>query len=279
MGNNPSKPSSSTGSGSGSGGGSSGIGSGGGPSSPTAASNARSQQRRKEQNHQRRDSVQPSITSDPTPSLEASDTRTPKSTSSAPVDAEHNLTHARSTQVSSSPNQKFKSENKMGNAPSSESSRDKQETRKREREPDMQSNPVQVPVSGQQRRQRGPSTQFEPSGPPRDIDYVPLSNLNFPPRLPLPIQEEVYTPGSPIISPDDVSSALHEDDVAGTIPHHTSLLSHGTIDEDEEGEVEFPDTAKGKTVPTLIEWKQPGNKVYITGTFASWSKKFRMYRR
>ena len=277
MGNNPSKPASS-------GGGGSGSGSGGGPSSPTAASHSlpsRSQQQKKEQsNQQRRASLQPSIPSgNTTPSLSSSDTPTSRSTLSPSTNPSQFPPHVRSSSVNSSPNQKLRSENKMGNTPSSESSREKQEARRREREQDLQSNPVQVPASGQQRRQRGPSTQFEPSAPPKDVDYVPLSNLNFPPRLPLPIQEEVYTPGSPIISPDDLSSALHEDDVEGTLPHHTSLLSHGTIDEDEEGEMELPDPAKGKTVPTLIEWKQPGNKVYITGTFAAWSKKYRMHRR
>ena len=265
MGNNPSKAASSA---------------GGGPSLPTAVPHSlpsRSQQQRKEQNHQRRASVQPSnFSGDTTRLLDASENPAPKSTLSPPTNPSH---HPRSSSVSSSANQKLASENKMGNTPSSESSREKQEARRREREQDLQSNPVQVPVSGQQRRQRGPNTQFEPSGPPKDTDYAPLSNLNFPPRLPLPIQEEVYTPGSPIISPDDISSALHEDEIEGRIPHQTSLLSHGTLDEDEAGEVELLDAAKGKTVPTLIEWKQPGNKVYITGTFATWSKKYRMNRR
>jgi hypothetical protein len=29
----------------------------------------------------------------------------------------------------------------------------------------------------------------------------------------------------------------------------------------------------------VIEWKQGGKKVYVTGTFAGWNKKYRLNRR
>ena len=166
----------------------------------------------------------------------------------------------------------------MGNSQSGDSSRDT-EARRREREHNVQSNPVQVPTSGQQRRNRGPSTQFEPLGPPQNDDYAPKSNLNFPPRLPLPIQEEVYTPGSPIITPGDLSTELEDDDdVDGPLPQRASLLSHTTMDEDEESAEYELDLAKGKTVPTTVEWRGHAEKIYITGTFAAWSRKYRMHR-
>ncbi|MCJ1302311.1 hypothetical protein MMC08_005114 [Hypocenomyce scalaris] len=143
-----------------------------------------------------------------------------------------------------------------------------------------QSNPVKVPKGSDTRRQKGPDSQFEPSGPPRDLNYIPHSNLNFPPRLPLPIEEEIHTPGSPIITPEDFSSALHEEDVDGVLPTRSSVLSSTTLDEDDAGNDLQPYPADGsrRTVPTLVQWKQGGDKVYVTGTFASWSRKYRMYR-
>ena len=96
--------------------------------------------------------------------------------------------------------------------------------------------------------------------------------------MPLPIQEEIYTPGSPILTPENLSSALHGDDVEGTLPQHTSLLSHTTIDDEDDHDLDYAETSKGKTVPTRIVWPYEGTKVYITGTFAGWSKKYRMHR-
>ena len=169
----------------------------------------------------------------------------------------------------------------MGNAQSHQAWREKSEIRRRERDQDQQSNPVRVPGSSPtDKRQRGPDSQFEPSGLPRDPNYIPVSNLNFPPRLPLPIQEEVYTPGSPIITPADVSSVLIDDDFDGALPRRTSLLSHTTADEDEidEDQGYGLEGTRGGTVPTRVEWKQSGDRVYITGTFAAWSRKYRMHR-
>ena len=169
----------------------------------------------------------------------------------------------------------------MGNAQSRQAWREKQEARRREHDQEQQSNPVRVPGSSHDKRQKGPDSQFESSGPPRDPNYIPVSNLNFPPRLPLPIQEEVYTPGSPIISPADLASALDEAGSDGVFRRRTSLLSHTTIDEDEtEDDLQSfgLEGARGGTVPTLVEWKQPGDRVYITGTFAAWSRKYRMHR-
>lgn len=140
-----------------------------------------------------------------------------------------------------------------------------------------QSTPVTVPDSRQQ-RQRGPDSQFEPSGPPRDPNYIQHSNLNFPPRLPLPIVEELHTPGSPIITSAGIESVLHDDDEI--LPRQNSGVSTTTLDDDELGDElrTYPLEDSRRTVPTLITWKQGGDKVYVTGTFTSWNKKFRMNR-
>ena len=64
------------------------------------------------------------------------------------------------------------------------------------------------------------------------------------------------------------------------LPNRISTVSNTTLDEEDIGNElqSYPPADSRKTVPTLIEWKQGGNKVYVTGTFASWSRKFRMTR-
>ncbi len=168
----------------------------------------------------------------------------------------------------------------MGNEQSRQKWKDKvyeSESRKKKE----QSTPVQVPQGAESRRQKGPDTQFEPSGPPRNPDYIPHSNLNFPPRLPLPIEEELHTPGSPIITPADVSSALNYEDVEGALPRQASMISNTTVDDDDLGDElqPYPFEGSKRTVPTHVQWKQGGDKVYVTGTFTSWSRKFRMTRK
>ena len=187
----------------------------------------------------------------------------------------HHLSHS----SNSSPTQHHSQGEKMGNEQSRQKWKDKvyeSESRKKKE----QSTPVKVPQATESRRQKGPDTQFEPSGPPRDPNYIPHSNLNLPPRLPLPIEEELHTPGSPIITPADLSSALHYDDVEGALPRQNSIVSTTTVDDDDLGDElqPYPFEGSKRTVPTLVQWKQGGDKVYVTGTFTSWSRKFRMTR-
>ena len=140
--------------------------------------------------------------------------------------------------------------------------------------------PVKVPHRGSDsKRQRGPDTQFEPSGPPRDPNFIPHSNFGLPPRLPLPIGEEEHTPGSPIIDAQG-SSALHEDEVGGALPRQISTISNTTLEDDELGSElpQYPHDGGRGTVPTPVFWKQGGERVYVTGTFTRWSRKYRMNR-
>lgn len=158
----------------------------------------------------------------------------------------------------------------MGNEQSRQKSKEKRE----------QSTPVRVPRGTDPRRQRGPDTQFEPPGPPRDPNHIPHTNLNYPPRLPLPIEEEVHTPGSPIFTPAGILSTLDDDDLEGPLPEQASVISNTTLDDEEISDELQPYSLEEsrRTVPTVVEWKQGGDKVYVTGTFTSWSRKFRMYR-
>lgn len=188
-----------------------------------------------------------------------------------------------SQSVSSSPSQQGHShqshspQSNMGNELSRQEWKDKAYKAKAEEK--KQSTPVRVPRPDQ-KRQKGPDTQFEPSGPPRDPNWIPPSNLNFPPRLPLPIEEELHTPGSPIITSTGESSALQDDDVEGVLPRQTSIVSNTTLDDDEDGnELEpYPAESSRRFVPTTVRWKQGGDKVYVTGTFTAWARKFRMMR-
>ncbi|KAI1840272.1 hypothetical protein JX265_013610 [Neoarthrinium moseri] len=114
-----------------------------------------------------------------------------------------------------------------------------------------------------------------------DMSY----QMSRPPRLPLPIEEEVHTPGSPIIAPADISSGGPIEDIEASLEREaehaagadltrkSSALSNATDDEDaEELRVD-----KTRTVPTRVEWLQGGQKVYVTGTPFQWSRKQRLF--
>ena len=273
MGNNPSKPEGST------------------PSSPAArahnppaASNHRKEPRR-------RDSIPALQTGKATPAQPS------ESTTSATAQSTYQQRKPRLQHHLQGPDESNTRsgvvENRMGNEQSRQQMRDqgldwetfsKRVEREEKEEKDRKeweqeaSGPVQVPSIAQGRRRKGPS--IKPSGPPRDSNYVPPSQLNIPPRLPLPIEEEIHTPGSPIITSADLSSALDGDELDGTLPRRTSVLSSTTLDDDELGDElqAYPLDETRTTVPTLIEWKQGGDKVYVTGTFAAWQRKFRLQK-
>lgn len=104
---------------------------------------------------------------------------------------------------------------------------------------------------------------------PQDMSY----HLTRPPRLPLPIEEEVHTPGSPLIPPSDLEIPILDTESieTETLPHHTSTLSNSTIDEEDAEELRVYETKA--TVPTLFEWAYGGEKIYVTGTIFHWNKK------
>ena len=151
--------------------------------------------------------------------------------------------------------------------------------------PPQRPSPVTLPVDVPASTEGHGKFVASPIDPHAGFDeqyQLPPSNFTRPPRLPLPIEEEVHTPGSPIISPADVSSAVEPADDNGTLPRPQSVLSSTTVDDDDEDEAgdDFPisDTI-GPKVPTIIEWKGKNEKVYVTGTFAGWDRKYRLHKR
>ncbi|KAF2004435.1 carbohydrate-binding module family 48 protein [Amniculicola lignicola CBS 123094] len=146
--------------------------------------------------------------------------------------------------------------------------------------PSPQTRPVAVPAQPRDDNyysgSRGGPSSIDPAD--ASIDYfIPASQFSRPPRLPLPIEEEVHTPGSPIISAVDLATPINPDEIDGVLPRKTSVLSSTTVEEDDLGE-EFQGPQNVVTVPTLIEWEGPGERVYVTGTFAGWNRKFRLHR-
>ncbi|KAF7875040.1 hypothetical protein EAF04_002212 [Stromatinia cepivora] len=114
---------------------------------------------------------------------------------------------------------------------------------------------------------------IDPSGPPiQDMSY----HLTRPPRLPLPIEEEVHTPGSPLITPADMIAPAIDIEALDNEPlaRRNSALSNTTIDEEDAEEIQIDRTKA--TVPTLFEWREGGEKVYVTGTIFQWNKKQRL---
>ncbi|KAI1391121.1 carbohydrate-binding module family 48 protein [Hypoxylon trugodes] len=148
---------------------------------------------------------------------------------------------------------------------------------------DEHSQPVAVPFSYSHQEQDSPyarDSQYEESlisGPTsssiQDMSY----HISRPPRLPLPIEEEIHTPGSPIVPPSDADAKAVDDvpplDDSASIPRRASGLSNAT-DEDDAEELRVDKTRP--TIPTRIEWSRGGQKVYVTGTPFQWSRKQRL---
>jgi hypothetical protein len=104
-----------------------------------------------------------------------------------------------------------------------------------------------------------------------------MSYLTRPPRLPLPIEEEVHTPGSPIIAPTDIGEPVDE---VGTLESEgltrkASTRSASTIDEDDSEELRVDKNRP--SVATTVEWLRGGDKVYVTGTIFQWNRKQRLH--
>jgi hypothetical protein len=105
--------------------------------------------------------------------------------------------------------------------------------------------------------------------------------LTRPPRLPLPIEEEVHTPGSPILAPDEGQideSAVPEVELGEAvegITRKSSALSATTVDDDDAEELRV-DRSRS-VVPTKLEWKRGGDKIYVTGTIFQWNRKQRLH--
>ncbi|KAJ4354078.1 galactose metabolism- protein [Didymosphaeria variabile] len=137
--------------------------------------------------------------------------------------------------------------------------------------------PREDPHSHGGRNEPASAASLEPADASQEAFVVPSSHYSRPPRLPLPIEEEPVGPGSPIISPADPTSLINHDEIEGALPRRTSMLSDRTAEDDDLAD-EFKGPQGQVTVPTLIEWEGPGERVYVTGTFAGWERKFKLHR-
>lgn len=150
--------------------------------------------------------------------------------------------------------------------------------------PGVPTGPVNVPTASKSKHD-----DYDDRSAFQQRNYPPVSQLR-PPRLPLPIAD-VAIPESPILQPVDKRNEdipIFEDDEpvsSEEVSHHrrTSATSTTTQDEEEIHDELQPYAVDTTTeaVPTLIEWNHPseGEKVYVTGSFASWGKKYRLYER
>ena len=145
--------------------------------------------------------------------------------------------------------------------------------------------PADTQSTSDNERQPEPEQESQQDDTP---DYVespyglPPAIFTRPPRLPLPIETEVHIPGSPIITPQDISSPLDPNEVEGALPRRTSVLSSTTVDDDDVGDNDAfaAETSQSLHVkiPTRLEWNGRGDKIFVTGTFCNWEKKMKLYR-
>ena len=138
-----------------------------------------------------------------------------------------------------------------------------------------------------------------------------MSYLTRPPRLPIPIEEDLKTPGSPIAGPmrslaipdEDLESGIGGGVDGGDVltdfgpasglssssamaNYDDDYVAHDEHDEhmalmvDDATEPKPSDWAAvigdKKTVPTRIEWLGGGDKVWVTGSIFRWKKKKRL---
>lgn len=101
-----------------------------------------------------------------------------------------------------------------------------------------------------------------------------MSYLTRPPRLPLPIEEEIHTPGSPIIAPADIGTVLEQDMEVPDLDGTAGRPSVESLDGEELEALRVDKTSP--KIPTRIEWTGGGQKVYVTGTPFHWNKKQRL---
>ncbi|GAO18595.1 hypothetical protein UVI_02021810 [Ustilaginoidea virens] len=143
------------------------------------------------------------------------------------------------------------------------------------------SKPVDVPVDSSSLRSHK-EAQASAAQQAGGIDAYLVSNssitdmyLRGPPRLPLPIQEEVHTPGSPILAPEEGLPDVELGESSDGLTRKSSALSATTVDDEEYEELRVDKTSP--VVATKIEWKRGGDKIYVTGTIFQWNRKQRLH--
>lgn len=152
--------------------------------------------------------------------------------------------------------------------------------------PAMPSTNIDIPASSVVNKTRSEETA-EDYLAYQDRHYGPISHTR-PPRLPLAIVDS-RVPDSPTLMPLDQGMAdvpIFDPDepmsVAELPPRRrSSFQSEATQEEEEIGDELQPYAIDppAQVVPTVIEWNQPGERVFVTGTFATWERKYRLHKR
>ncbi|KAI2643441.1 5'-AMP-activated protein kinase beta subunit, interation domain-containing protein [Xylaria nigripes] len=145
------------------------------------------------------------------------------------------------------------------------------------------SKPLAVPHSHLEKGSFAPDLSQLEEGPPTSTTSSSVQDMAYPiprpPRLPLPIEEEIHTPGSPIAAAADVDANIQDIgdivplDDQSEIPTRTSGLSN-VADEDDAEELRVDKSRP--TILTRITWPKGGHKVYVTGTPFQWGRKQRL---
>lgn len=155
-----------------------------------------------------------------------------------------------------------------------------------ESRPIVPSKPVDVPVDVGSHGANQPHAHYNSDSASRAMtDSTLISQgsltdmyLTHPPRMPLPIEEEIHTPGSPILPPEEnpgLADMGELGDSADILTRKSSGLSAGTMDEEEGEELRVDKTRP--VVQTKLEWKAGGEKVYVTGSIFQWNRKRRLH--
>ncbi|KAF4965862.1 hypothetical protein FSARC_6382 [Fusarium sarcochroum] len=140
---------------------------------------------------------------------------------------------------------------------------------------DQPTKPVDVPIESSSLRSHQSAHANDPALIPNNSTTDIY--LTRPPRLPLPIDEEVHTPGSPIMAPetDQQMPDIEPIDSLDGITRKSSALSATTVDEEDGEELRVDKTRP--VVQTKLDWVSGGDKVYVTGTIFQWNRKQRLH--
>lgn len=117
---------------------------------------------------------------------------------------------------------------------------------------------------------------------PQNTYYTTPSHLSRPPRLPLPIGDAMTAPGSPITASGSLGATAAFDNANLEVsPGGRSELGDYPAEDDdlEYGLGSYGSGDSDKTVTTVVEWRAGGEKVYVTGTFVNWARKFKLHKR
>jgi hypothetical protein len=139
---------------------------------------------------------------------------------------------------------------------------------------DEPTKPLDVPMESSSLRSHQSAHVHDPALIPNSS--ITDMYLTRPPRLPLPIDEEVHTPGSPILAPEtDQAADVEPIDSLDGITRKSSALSATTVDEEDGEELRVDKTRP--VVQTKLEWLSGGDKIYVTGTIFQWNRKQRLH--